>query len=437
MSGIIKKFAAVALLVSSTLATTAVTSSFAADLAEPSQPADPGLFGQKYLFGNWGGARDTLASHGIILDVELTQFYQGLLSGTGSKKGQYGGKVDYKGFFVGDLVGVKGFAVAVHAETRYGDDLNIGTSQLLPPNAGMLLPSPLKTSTELTGFLVTQRFTDDGWTLVAGKFQGLDLMDMALHTGGGINKFMNTGMVIPTGFFRTTPLSFLGGGLLKMKGQEVEGALLVYDTNGCANTGSCFDDPFKDGAVVLGLWRFFYEMGGLAGNSAIFGNYSTKNYTSIDPVDWVPNPGEGIPGVPTTSGSWMVGYAFDQVLWADATNPNRNVGLSGMFTVTDGSPSFVKWSGTVALEVNGVGSRDEDSIGVGFTYEGLSDDFVDLVGSAPIASVQLEDGYGAELYYKMQIAPWWSVTADLQVIDTNLVSDDTAVIGAVRTNIKF
>jgi hypothetical protein len=95
MSGIIKKFAAVALLVSSTLATTAVTSSFAADLAEPSQPADPGLFGQKYLFGNWGGARDALASHGIILDVELTQFYQGLLSGTGSKQGQYAGKVDY------------------------------------------------------------------------------------------------------------------------------------------------------------------------------------------------------------------------------------------------------------------------------------------------------------------------------------------------------
>jgi porin len=70
-------------------------SSHAADFPAPSEQAEPGLFGQRYLTGNWGGARDQLAAHGVILDIQLTQFYQGLLSGTGDKDGEYGGKADY------------------------------------------------------------------------------------------------------------------------------------------------------------------------------------------------------------------------------------------------------------------------------------------------------------------------------------------------------
>ncbi len=405
------------------------TQAFAADLEAPMP--EPGLFDQKYLTGNWGGARDELAASGFIFDFQLTQFYQGLMSGTGSKQGEYGGKADYQMFFIGDLVGIKGLTVALHGETRFGNDVN-GVAPFTPPNVNMLYPEPGVQSSYLTQWLITQQITDDGWTIAGGKFNGIDLMDMAFHTGRGVDKFMNTALVLPLGFGRSTNLSILGAGVLKMKGREVEGAALVYDTNN-SSTNSGFDNLFDDGVVALGLWRFFYDFGGLAGNSTIFGNYSTKTFTNIDPDSIGFIPGVGV--FPADiEGTWMVGYAFDQVLWADAEDANRKVGLSGQFTVTDGNPNPIQWTASVALEVNGIASRDHDSIGVGFFYEGLSDSFVDL---AAVANIELEDAAGFEIYYRMQFAPWLSVTADLQVIDTNVVGDDTAVIGAIRSNIKF
>jgi len=406
-----------------------LSSAVAADLEEPMP--EPGLFDQKYLTGNWGGARDELAASGFIFDFQLTQFYQGLMSGTGSKKGEYGGKADYQMFFIGDQAGIKGLTVALHGETRFGNDVN-GVAPFTPPNASMLYPQPGVQSSYLTQWLIMQQITDDGWTIAGGKFNGLDLMDMAFHTGRGVDKFMNTALVLPLGFGRSTNLSIMGAGVLKMNGREVEGAALIYDTNNSSFSNG-FDNLFDDGVVALGLWRFFYDFGGLAGNSTIFGNYSTKTFTNIDPDSIGFIPGVGV--FPADiEGTWMVGYAFDQVLWADTEDANRKVGLSGQFTVTDGNPNPIQWTASVALEVNGIASRDHDSIGVGFFYEGLSDSFVDL---AAVANIELEDAAGLEIYYRMQFAPWLSVTADLQVIDTNVVGDDTAVIGAIRSNIKF
>ena len=407
------------------------TQAFAADLEAPMP--EPGLFDQKYLTGNWGGARDELAAHGFIFDFQLTQFYQGLMSGEGSKQGEYGGKADYQMFFIGDLVGIKGLTVALHGETRFGNDVN-RVAPFTPPNASMLYPEPGVQSSYLTQWLITQQITDDGWTIAGGKFNGLDLMDMTFHTGRGVDKFMNTALVLPMGFARSTNLAFLGAGVLKMKGREVEGAAVVYDTNSAASS-SGFNNLFDDGVVALGLWRFFYDFGGLAGNSTIFGNYSTRTFTDInrDSIEFIP----GVGVVPADKqGSWMVGYAFDQVLWADADNAKRKVGLSGQFTVTDGNPNPIQWTASVALEANGIASREDDSIGVGFFYEGLSDSFRDLVAALP-GPLELEDAAGMEIYYRMQFAPWLSVTADLQVIDTNVVGADTAVIGAIRSNIKF
>ena len=49
---------------------------------------------QTKLTGNWWGARDTLAEHGVALDVNLTQFYQGVTDGGKDRGFEYGGKLD-------------------------------------------------------------------------------------------------------------------------------------------------------------------------------------------------------------------------------------------------------------------------------------------------------------------------------------------------------
>ncbi len=40
-----------------------------------------GLRDRPHLFGDWRGARTSLAERGIIVDIQATQFYQGVTSG--------------------------------------------------------------------------------------------------------------------------------------------------------------------------------------------------------------------------------------------------------------------------------------------------------------------------------------------------------------------
>src|SRR5262249_34960122 len=85
-----------------------------------------GSFGERLkLTGNWFGLRDTLATAGITLDVNLTQFFQGVASGGQDRNFKYGGKVDYFLDIDGNKAGLwKGFLVTMHVETRYGEDVN-------------------------------------------------------------------------------------------------------------------------------------------------------------------------------------------------------------------------------------------------------------------------------------------------------------------------
>ncbi len=51
--------------------------------------------------------------------------------------------------------------------------------------------------------------------------------------------------------------------------------------------------------------------------------------------------------------------------------------------------------------------------------------------------VGLNDESGLEAFYNLALAPWLRVSADLQWIDTGTPDKENAVIGALRTQIKF
>ena len=44
---------------------------------------------------------------------------------------------------------------------------------------------------------------------------------------------------------------------------------------------------------------------------------------------------------------------------------------------------------------------------------------------------------GVAVYYNAAITPWFHLTADLQIIDNENASDDTAIISGLRANIRF
>ena len=386
---------------------------------------------REQLFGDWLGARSSLAERGIVADVYLTQFYQGVTSGGVEQTFKYGGKLDYEFTFVGEKLGLnKGFTAMMHAETRYGEDINVDAGALAFPNTAMLMPFPDKHLTSISGLFVIQALSDR-IALTAGKYRTVDLFNMIYPDVGvrGINGFMNLSMMLPVTLLRTTDLSLNGAGILAMNRKQIQSGLLVYDTKNVSTTIA--PDLFGDGAVILGYHRFFTEFG----SHGFLGNYSNRTYASTDPLSWTIIPGEGVVAGQQT-GSWSLAYFLDQILWADRCNEKRNVRLFSVLSLADRDPNPYRWTGNVSLQGSGlIPGRESDTMGVGYFYDGLNSDFEQLVSADPLFDIQ--DVQGGELYYNAAIKPWFHLTADFQVIDNENVADDTAILFGLRAKVEL
>jgi porin len=394
------------------------------------------------LFGDWGGARTVLAERGIIVDLQTTQFYQGITSGgPADARGdwEYGGVGDAYITVVGEKFGWKGFVAQIHAETRFGNSINSSVG-LAPPNYRLLFPPVEPTVFAVTGYTFTQEI-GDGWAASFGKFNVGDLWNQIYRTGFGVDKFMNASLVLPLSLGRPiTGYSIPGAALLKTKGREVEGAFAIVDTKDYSTTFGV-EDLFDRGATILGLWKFFHEVRGLPGYVSILGAYNTREFTSIDPSSLIIIPGQGI-SLGEVSGSWGVNGLLSQTLWVDPDNAKRNVQMFAQLGISDDNPNPLNWTGSVTLIADGViPGRERDAFGVGYFYTGLSQNFKDLV--SPVLSIaagediSLQDLQGVEVYYKFGLTPWLDVTADLQVVQPSINTFDTDVIASVRTKITF
>ncbi len=391
------------------------------------------LWHREQLFGDWLGIRPGLAQHGIVPDIQWTHFYQGVTSGGNNENSAYGGKFDYNFTFIGEKMGLNpGLFVEMHAETRHGQDVLFDAAPLAPSNVNMLYPS-LDNGTAITNLQFMQMLNPE-WGITFGKFNALDFFNTLYpQTGRGVDGFMNGSMALPLTTARTLPLSFLGAGILKMRGQQIQGALLAYDSNSTATTAG-FDVLFDNGVNVAGLWRFFTDHGGLPGSHLFLGTYANGEFTSLDPTGWSFFPPiAAVPG--QESGSWCLGYIREQKLWIDHCNKNRNIGFLGQVSFADEKTSPFAWTMNASLQAQGLlFGRDQDTMGIGYFYSGLSDDFKALLGGGGVA---IGDIQGGEFYYNAAINPWFHLTGDLQVIQPGVIANDTAVVAGLRANFKF
>lgn len=370
---------------------------------------------------------------GITYNGDLVQFYQGVSSGGIEQEFEYGGKVDQFLTLDGTKLGVwDGMTMIMHVETRFGDDVNRQAVGLAPVNVAMLYPREGEHDTAITGLQFAQAL-DEEWQFTFGKFNSLDLFAMLYpQTGRGVTGFMNASMVIPLSVARVFPLSFLGAGVLKLEGAQVQGGLLVYDPHNIPTT-SGFEELGDNGANIFGFWRFFTEVGGLPGSHAFGFAGATGDFVSLDPAGFIIVPGEGIVATPQ-SGSWAAIYILEQRLWQDGCNAGRNVGVLSQWCIADEETCPFEWTGNVAIQGTGLlAGRPLDSAGVGYFYTGLSSSFQSLV--SPVLT--LHDLHGVELYYNAAVAKSFGLTADLQVIEPADVGQDTAVVCGLRGTLVF
>ena len=404
---------------------------------ENAPPAPPPFGGpireRPKLTGDWFGYRSSLRDGGITIDVSTTQFYQGVTNGGLERSFPYGGRNDYFLTLDGEKLGLwKGFFIKLHGETRYGESANFNTGALSPVNEYLLVPGSTGTVGGLTGAKVSQ-FLSENTLLFAGKINLLDDVIQPLTGATGLEGFMNVSLLFNLTLARTLPYSTFGVGIVHLSDGHPVFTFTVFDTIDRSTTNA-FNKLFSNGAVLFATATLPTEFFGRPGHHGLEAAYSSGRYTNISFTPYLdPVAGLVFPG-PPTSGSWTVGYLFDQALWVSPDDPKKVWGVFGKFGIADNNPNTIRWTATAGISgASPIPGRTADTFGIGYFFLGISD--VLKRSARPLSPLKNEQG--VELYYNARITPWVQFTPDIQIVEPFQRQANTAILFGLRAKIDF
>ncbi|MCA9085494.1 MAG: carbohydrate porin [Planctomycetaceae bacterium] len=383
------------------------------------------------LFNTCDDARKSIADSGITFNVNVAQFYMGVVSGGVDQSGRYSGHGDYVANIDGDKAfGAKGMFIKLRAEHRFGESMSGTTGGFFPPNVAASLPVAESDDLYLTNVLVTQMFSET-FGVFAGKLDTLDGDQNAFASGRGISQFSNVAFVATPIGLRTTPYSTLGAGFVIL--QDLEPVFTFSALNATDTAGTVgLDELFNEGIVLVPELRIPTTFFGLPGHQLFGGTWSSRNYVSLnqDPRIVLPNV-----AIARQSDSWSLYYNFDQFLFVDQNDPKRGWGLFGRAGIADPDTNPIAWFLSAGVGGNSmIPGRHQDTFGAGFYYSGTSSQL------APILSAALGgigDGYGTELFYNIAVTECFNLTADAQFLTPARKSVDSSVLMGLRGVISF
>jgi porin len=415
----------------------------AGDAKADAKAVDESIWTRDKFSGDWFGMRSDLSNAGVDVDLRLTQYWQRVATGGKQQNDEYGGTMDYRvNFDGGKLIGAQGWSINMHARTRFGEDISPDVGAFVLENAGMLMPAPGDYhETDITGLVVSKAFPIGDATIGDITVGKLDVLDTVTGFfpgfGNGQEGFWNANSSVSAlpWFGAVAGLSLYGGyGVTvdKATGTATNGLLITGTENVSTEWGS-LSDSFDD-VWIAAFHRFLWATDdGRPGYFMIFGGYSTKEQNSNDPHDFIFKHGEGIESTEDKR-PWDIALYFTQDLWHADGNANRKVTLLSGGTFGPDNPQFSQYNFFTNVEMFGpFASRPYDRVGLAGFWNSLSDNYKDLV--RPV--VELQNLWGFELYYSYAIAKSVHLTADLQLVETEIKDDDLAVIPGVRLMIDF
>jgi porin len=388
------------------------------------------LWTRSQLTGDWFGSRDEFATGGLTFFGDITQYYQGVTTGGLERQFKYGGRGDYLVDLDSQKLGLwDGARLDLRGETRLGQDVNQIDGAVSPSNFAMALPFPNRNVTALTGVQYTQDFSEN-LSVFAGKLDILDGTPQTYTQARRLNYFFNTAMQTNLSRVYLQP-SVLGAGFTVRDEVEPVFNFFLLDSHFTPTTIG-FSTLFSNGVVAFGEHRLRTNWFNLPGHSAVGFLYSTATRTALDlnPQLVIQAVMSGAPA-PTKDSSWTALYRFDQVVYADSSNPRRNWTLNGDYGLSDGNPNPIRWFANLSLVgTSTICGRENDTFGIGYYHLGASH-----VAALTTLGFGPEDG--VELFYNVAVTPWFHVTADLQVIDPSREQNATALLVGVRGRLSF
>lgn len=284
------------------------------------------LLTRSKLTGDWWGTRSTLADRGVKLDVYATQFYQGVARGGREQAFEYGGRLDYLLNVDGQMLGLwQGLFLDLHAETRYGQDINGDSGLIAPPNLAMNFPAAGRNVTSITGLKLTQALSER-FVLFAGKLNTLDAFPLRFNPAGStglpfLGGFQSSALVFNPIAARTVPYSTAGAGFAVLKDLQPTLSFTVLNPQERATTGA--DDLYARGVTLVPDLVLRGKPFGRPGLLNVGGTYSNARYRTLDPATYLDLFQTGQLGAALAGGgplireSWAVYANGYQSLWVD------------------------------------------------------------------------------------------------------------------------
>lgn len=393
------------------------------------KPAASDPFAAK-LGGDWGGFRRELAASGVTFDLSATQFYQGLISGSGNRNFDYTGVLDLFVNINTEKAGLwEGGGISAHLIYGYGTTslAKLGNSgAILPINTALFEHQTRGNAFEVSSLYITQKLGKDV-TLIFGKLNVFDLVSSDPFLGGrGTERFMNVAFSAPPSGV-VPPIIF--GAIAKVQTGDVGLTFMVFDPNDqWGKTG--LERPFYNGVNLSATVSVPVQMFGHSATHALNFTYSTKAGTDLaNSRLLLPDPPEPLS---QKSGSYNISYQYNQFFYENPKDPKDRWGMFFKAAIADGNPNIIQY--TILAGLAGAAPwRSQDSFGLGYFYYGFSGALKDTF--RPILT--LGDEQGVEMYYKAALTPWLSLTTDFQIISPAIKSADTAYILGLRLGVIF
>ncbi|UCD91132.1 MAG: carbohydrate porin [Desulfobacterales bacterium] len=378
------------------------------------------------LTGNWGGSRDQLVEKGVKLDIEFTEYYQGMFSGDGNDDFEFGGRADILGNLDTKKIGLwDGGGLHTHLTYRFGDLPAFRGGALWPVSTGSILPLDEKDSMVASSLYLSQRLGNSA-SILLGKINAVDLLAKDPFFGGWSNhRFMNLALVAPpSGVFPPVII----GAVFNYRIAPYTLTFMVYDPHD--RTGDYWpDDLFSDGVnLSLGAtWtgKVFERPSSIN----LTGIYSTEDSIDLSEILLPPDLQTG-----TKDGAYNVSLKVSHLMLESSTHPGQGLGLYGKAAVADGNPNPIEASFSGGFAGHRlVPGRPNDVFGIGYFFYNFSKDLKSAI--SPLFN--FDDEQGVEIFYNLSVTPWFRVTADLQWIHPANSDKDDAWLGGLRANVRF
>lgn len=394
----------------------------------PAEVYGGNLWSRNTLTGDWFGYRNRLSKKGITFHSDLTLVEQGVTSGGLDTGFEFGGIYELKttldfeklGFWPGAFVDFK-------VEGKFADSVISNAGNLVPVNMNHTHPVTREFDDDeiaITNLVFTQ-FLSERFGVYVGKVDTLDGDQNEFASGRGKTQFMNTALVLNPLTTLSVPYSALAAGAIFLPNEHTQVSVTVIDTEESSTTTG-FDSVFDEGTTIAAEAYMSHEVFELPGRQMFGFTWSNQRFIKLNQ-----SLGNIITGnLAEKSKTVSVTYNAHQYLYAEKDDPSQGFGIFGRAGFSDGEPNPLDWSLSGGIGGKGIiPGRDNDTFGLGYYYISISNELP--------AIFSLDDEQGFEIFYNVEVTPWFHLTPDLQIIDPSPKSSDTAVVLALRTVITF